>query len=151
MGVFEEAPRRVPDLRKLVGKTQKQIAKARADAEAFENAADLQVVLEGAFGSPTAIAAGSKRVAPPELVKQYSLLLNKKEEGGLLLLGLLPNLKGPARTENDCDRNQSFRPRESRRSRDAIANRAGQRLKSPRGPTWGRPKARDCWWSTVTY
>ncbi len=83
MGVFDGAPRKEPDLRKLVGKTQKQVAKARADVQAFENAAALQVVLEGAFGSPTVIAAGGKRVAPPELVKQYSLLLDKKEDGGL--------------------------------------------------------------------
>ena len=83
MGVFDGAPRKEPDLRKLVGKTQKQIAKARADAQAFENAAALQVVLEGAFGSPTVIAAGGKRVAPPELVKQYSASLEKKEDGGL--------------------------------------------------------------------
>ena len=75
MGVFEGAPRRAPDLRKIAGKTEKQIAKARADAKAFENAAALQVVLEGAFGAPPRIATGDKRVAPPELVKQYSLLL----------------------------------------------------------------------------
>ena len=81
MGV-SKGRRKEPNLRKLAGKTQKQIAKARADAHAFENAAAFQVVLEGAFGSPTAIATGSKRVAPPELVKQYSLLLDKKEEGG---------------------------------------------------------------------
>jgi len=83
MGVFDGAPRKEPDLRKLVGKTQKQIAKARADAEAFENAAAFQVVLEGAFGAPASIAMGDKRVAPPELVKQYSLSLERKEDAGL--------------------------------------------------------------------
>ena len=58
MGVFAEAPRKEPDLRKLVGKTEKQIAKARAGAQAFENAAAFQLVLEGAFGAPRASRAG---------------------------------------------------------------------------------------------
>ena len=75
MGVFEGAPRKAPDLRKIAGKSEKQIEKVRADAAAFENAAALQLVLEGEFGAPARIGTGEKRIAPPELIKQYSLSL----------------------------------------------------------------------------
>ena len=74
MGVFEAAPKKAPDLRKLDGKSEKQIAKAQLDMRAFEKAAAFQLVLEGTFGNPASLATGAARVAPPELVKQLSLL-----------------------------------------------------------------------------
>ncbi|RNJ47897.1 Eco57I restriction-modification methylase domain-containing protein [Methylocystis hirsuta] len=74
MGVFDAAPKKAPDMRKLAGKSEKQLAKARADAKSFERAAALQLVLEGTFGDPIRLAAGAERVAPPELVKQLALL-----------------------------------------------------------------------------
>ena len=74
MGVFEAAPKKAPDLRKLEGKSEKQIAKAQLDMRAFEKAAAFQLVLEGTFGNPASLATGAARVAPPELVKQLSLL-----------------------------------------------------------------------------
>ncbi len=84
MGVFEGAPRKAPDLRKIVGKSEKQIARIRADAKAFENAAALQLVLEGEFGAPASIATGKIRIAPPELIKQYSLSLGAEDNQGAL-------------------------------------------------------------------
>lgn len=74
MGVFDAAPKKAPDMRKLAGKSEKQLAKARTDAKSFERAAALQLVLEGTFGDPIRLAAGAERVAPPELVKQLALL-----------------------------------------------------------------------------
>ena len=84
MGVFEGAPRRAPDPRKFAGKSDRQIAKIRADAEAFENAAAFQLVLEGEFGAPAAIALGKTRIAPPELIKQYALSLGAESNQGAL-------------------------------------------------------------------
>ncbi len=64
MGVFEAAPKVAPDLRKLAGKPEKQLAKARANLTAFERAAALQLVLEGTFGDPIRIASGKDRHRP---------------------------------------------------------------------------------------
>ena len=80
MGVFDAAPKKQPDLRKFAGKPEKQIAKARADAKAFERAAALQLVLEGTFGDPIRLANGVERVAPPELVKQLALMPDEPPE-----------------------------------------------------------------------
>ena len=76
LGVFDAAPAKRPQIEKLegAGKTAKQIEKARADLAAFERAAALQLVLEGAFGDPIRIASGAERIAPPELVRQLALL-----------------------------------------------------------------------------
>jgi hypothetical protein len=74
LGVFDAAPKSAPDLRKLAGKSEKQVAKIRAASAAFDRAAALQLVLEGTFGDPLKIASGAERVTPLELVKQLSLL-----------------------------------------------------------------------------
>jgi hypothetical protein len=74
LGVFDAAPKSAPDLRKLAGKSEKQVAKMRAESAAFDRAAALQLVLEGTFGDPIRIASGAERVAPPELVNQFALL-----------------------------------------------------------------------------
>jgi len=80
LGVFEAAPKSKPDLRKLVGKPQKQIGKARAALAAFERAAALQLVLEGTFGDPIRIASGAERIASPELKAQLALLPPEEPE-----------------------------------------------------------------------
>ncbi|MBY6244021.1 Eco57I restriction-modification methylase domain-containing protein [Methylosinus sp. Sm6] len=80
MGIFDAAPKREPDLRKLAGKSEKQIAKARKDHTAFERAAALQLVLEGACGDPLLIAAGKQRVAAPGMAEQLALLENAPPE-----------------------------------------------------------------------
>jgi 16S rRNA G1207 methylase RsmC len=76
LGVFDAAPTKRPQIEKLIGagKTAKQLEKARSDLLAFERGAALQLVLEGTFGDPIKIASGAQRVAPPELVKQLTLL-----------------------------------------------------------------------------
>lgn len=80
MGIFDAAPKRAPDLRKLAGKSEKQIAKARKDNAAFERAAALQLVLEGACGDPLLIAAGKQRVAAPGVAEQLALLESPSPE-----------------------------------------------------------------------
>jgi hypothetical protein len=70
MGIFDAAPKKAPDFRKLMGKSEKQIAKARANARAFENAAAFSLVLEGTFGKLANIATGELRVAP-EMVSSF--------------------------------------------------------------------------------
>jgi hypothetical protein len=80
MGIFAAAPKKAPDFRKFEGKSDKQIAKAREDARAFENAAAFQLVLEGTFGNPASLAEGVTRVAPPELIRQYALRLEEPPE-----------------------------------------------------------------------
>jgi hypothetical protein len=52
LGVFDAAPKKAPDLRKLAGMSEKQRTKAHADARSFERAAALQLVLEGTLGDP---------------------------------------------------------------------------------------------------
>jgi hypothetical protein len=74
MGIFDAAPKTAPDLRKLAGKPEKQLEKARRDLAAFERAAALQLVLEGTFGDPIRIASGAERIASAELKRQLSLL-----------------------------------------------------------------------------
>lgn len=85
LGIFDSAPKNAPDLRKLAGKSDKQVAKARGDARAFERAAALQLVLEGTLGDPLRIAEGDERVASPELVEQLSLVPDDTppDQGGL--------------------------------------------------------------------
>ncbi len=74
MGIFDGAPKRPPDFRKLEGKPEKQLARARAEQKAFDRAAALQLVLEGTFGDPAKLASGEQRVASAELVRQLALL-----------------------------------------------------------------------------
>lgn len=74
LGIFDKAPKAPPDLRKLAGKPDKQIAKVRGDLRAFERAAALQLLLECTFGDPIRIANGDERVATSELAKQLSLI-----------------------------------------------------------------------------
>ena len=73
MGVFATVPKSAPDMRKMAGKSDKQLARAQAELAAFERAAALQLVLEGTFGDPLRIAQGTERVAPPELASQLAL------------------------------------------------------------------------------
>ncbi len=88
MGVFAAAPKTAPDLRKLVGKSERQIAKAKADLVAFERASALQLVLEGIFGDPLRIADGAERVAPPEFARQLALLPTEAPDAP----GLFPSI-----------------------------------------------------------
>lgn len=74
MGVFDTAPKKAPDLRKMVGKPAKQIAKAEADQDAFDKAAAFRLMLEGTFGDPVRIASGEEPIASEELKEQLSLL-----------------------------------------------------------------------------
>ena len=74
LGVFASAPKRPPDHRKLAGKSDKHIARARAATIYFDRAAALQLVIEGTFGNPLEIASGKSRIASPELVAQLALL-----------------------------------------------------------------------------
>ena len=71
IGVFDDAPKKAPDLRKLAGKTEKQVAKAHAALAAFERAAALQLMLEGTCGDPMRIASGAERMAPPGLLSNW--------------------------------------------------------------------------------
>lgn len=75
MGVFDAAPKKQPppvDALVKAGKPEKQIAKAREDARAFDRAAAFQMVLDGTFGDPVAIAAGTHPIASAELRAHYS-------------------------------------------------------------------------------
>jgi hypothetical protein len=99
MGVFDAAPKRAPDLRKLDGKSEKQIATARKYYAAFERAAALQLVLEGACGDPLLIASGKQRVAAPGMAEQLALLENAPPEQTNLFPGV--NLDDRRRVEAD--------------------------------------------------
>ncbi len=88
MGVFDAAPRIAPDLRKLAGRSDRQIAKANADLIAFDRAAALQLVLEGTFGDPIRIADGKERVAPEPLPGQSALLPDVSPEQSALFPAL---------------------------------------------------------------
>lgn len=99
MGLFDAAPKRAPDLRKLDGKSEKQIAKARKDYVAFERAAALQPVLEGACGDPLLIAGGKQRVAAPGMAEQLALLENAPPEQTSLFPGV--NIDDRRRVEAD--------------------------------------------------
>ena len=88
LGVFDAAPKSAPDLRKLEGKSEKQQAKARADLAAFDRAAALNLVLEGAFGDPIRIASGAERIAPPELKQQLALIPPDAPMQGALFPGI---------------------------------------------------------------
>ena len=85
LDIFDAAPKKAPDLRKLAGMSEKQRAKARADARSFERAAALQLVLEGTLGDPIRIAEGDEHIASAELKSQMSLIPEDAppEQGGL--------------------------------------------------------------------
>ena len=72
LGIFEDAPKKAPDLRKLVGKPEKQLAKARADLEKFERAASFGLVLDGTLGEPIEIASGQIQIASDELRQRFA-------------------------------------------------------------------------------
>lgn len=75
MGVLDSAPKKAPRApEKMAGKSDKQIGVWREQVRAFEEASAFGLALEGAFGDPIKIASGETRIAPPELVKQVSLL-----------------------------------------------------------------------------
>jgi len=77
MGIVESAPKKQPPpIEALVkaGRSEKQIARAREDSRAFERAAAFQLILDGTFGDPVAIAAGTERILPDDLRAQYSLI-----------------------------------------------------------------------------
>lgn len=81
MGVFDGAPKKAPPvLEKMLGKPEKLLSAWRQKSRAFEAASALELALEGAFGDPVKIASGETQIAPPELVKQFSLLPADEED-----------------------------------------------------------------------
>lgn len=72
LGIFEDAPKKSPDLRKLIGKPEKQLAKARADLEKFERAASFGLVLDGTLGEPIEIASGNIQIASDDLRQRFA-------------------------------------------------------------------------------
>lgn len=88
MGVFDAAPKKEPDLRKMAGQAAKQIEKAKADKAAFDRAAAFRLVLEGTFGDPVRIATGEDRIASKELKQQLSLLPDDAPEQSSLFPGI---------------------------------------------------------------
>jgi phage terminase small subunit len=88
MGVFEDAPKKAPDLRKMAGKSEKQIARAKADQEAFDRAAAFRLVLDGTFGDPIRIASGDEQIASEELKEQLSLIPDNAPEQNSLFPGI---------------------------------------------------------------
>jgi hypothetical protein len=100
IGVFDAAPKSAPDLRKLAGKTDRQVANARADFAAFERAAALQLVLEGTCGDPMRIASGAERVAPPGLAEQLALVPDAPPEQS----SLFPSISLDDRRRVEADR-----------------------------------------------
>lgn len=72
LGVFEDAPKKSPDLRKLIGKPEKQLIKARADLEKFERAASFGLVLDGTLGEPIEIASDKIQIASDELRQRFA-------------------------------------------------------------------------------
>jgi hypothetical protein len=74
LGILEDAPKKAPDLRKLAGKPEKQLAKARADLEKFEKAAAFVQVLDGTLGKPIEIASGQVQIATPEMRQRVAAL-----------------------------------------------------------------------------
>ncbi len=88
MGIFEAAPKVAPDLRKMAGKPEKQLAKARQDRLAFERAAAFKLALEGIFGDPIRIAEGSSRIAPPDFRQQLALVAEDEPDQSSLFPGL---------------------------------------------------------------
>lgn len=88
MGVFDAAPAKAPDLRKMAGKPEKQIAKAKAQLVAFERAAAFRLILDGTFGDPIRIAAGKERIASEALKEQLSLLSDDAPEQDSLFPGI---------------------------------------------------------------
>ena len=88
MGVFDGAPKKAPDLRKMAGKSAKQIAKAKSDQDAFDKAAAFRLVLDGTFGDPVRIASGEEQIASAELKEQLSLLPDDVPEQDSLFPGI---------------------------------------------------------------
>lgn len=88
MGVFDAAPKKEPDLRKMAGQAAKKIEKAKADKVAFDRAAAFRLVLEGTFGDPVRIATGEDRIASKELKQQLSLLPDDAPEQSSLFPGI---------------------------------------------------------------
>ncbi|WP_220750483.1 MULTISPECIES: Eco57I restriction-modification methylase domain-containing protein [Jannaschia] len=88
MGVFDAAPKKAPDLRKMAGKSAKQIAKAKSDQDAFDKAAAFRLVLDGTFGDPVRIASGEEQIASAELKEQLSLLPDDAPEQDSLFPGI---------------------------------------------------------------
>ncbi len=81
MGVFDGAPKKAPPvLEKMAGKPEKLLSAWREKSRAFEAASALELALEGAFGDPVKIASGETQIAPPELVKQFSMLPAEEED-----------------------------------------------------------------------
>ena len=74
LGIFDDAPKKAPDLRKLAGKPEKQLAKARADLEKFERAAAFVQVLDGTLGKPIEIASGQVQIATDEMRQRVAAL-----------------------------------------------------------------------------
>lgn len=91
LGVFAEAPRTEPDLRKLKGRSDRQVAKAQVAAKAFDRAAALQLILEGIYGDPFRIADGRERVAPVTDQSQLSLLAAPDPDQASLFTSAGPN------------------------------------------------------------
>lgn len=80
LGIFEDAPKKAPDLRKLVGKPEKQLVKARADLERFEKAAAFVQVLDGTLGKPIEIASGQAQIATDDMRQRVAALSDTTAE-----------------------------------------------------------------------
>jgi len=88
MGLFDAAPKKAPDLRKLVGKSEKQQAKARADLLAFERAEAFGLAFDGTLGDPIRIASGADRIASDDLRRRVALLPPGEPEQSSLFPGV---------------------------------------------------------------
>lgn len=88
MGLFDAAPKKAPDLRKLVGKSAKQQAKARADLLAFERAEAFGLAFDGTLGDPIRIASGAERIASDDLRQRVALLPPGEPEQSSLFPGI---------------------------------------------------------------
>ena len=88
MGLFDAAPKKAPDLRKLVDKSEKLQAKARADLLAFERAEAFGLAFDGTLGDPIRIASGADRIASDELRQRAALLPPGEPEQSSLFPGI---------------------------------------------------------------
>lgn len=88
MGLFDAAPKKAPDLRKLVGKSAKQQSKARADLLAFERAEAFGLAFDGTLGDPIRIATGAERIASDDLRQRVALLPPGEPEQSSLFPGI---------------------------------------------------------------
>jgi hypothetical protein len=81
MGVFDAGPKKAPlTAEKMVGKSEAQLKRWRADRAAFEAASAFQLALEGTFGDPVGIAVGETKIASPDLALQIALLPEDENE-----------------------------------------------------------------------